>query len=141
MCLDCKEKINISFKSIKKVKEAHDELSEKNYMKRTPGVKITKESKFKLLRKILPPEFEWIKTRKRLIEETVMQHHCVWSYADKINKDRCQIYSYVDEDGKRYTLEFVIRKGKYVCVQMRGLANSEPPESFRTLVKEILKNQ
>lgn len=67
MCLDCKEKINISFKSIKKVKEAHDELSEKNYMKRTPGVKITKESKFKLLRKILPPEFEWIKTRKRLI--------------------------------------------------------------------------
>lgn len=141
MCLDRKEKINISFKSIKKVKEAHDELSEKNYMKRTPGVKITKESKFKLLRKILPPEFEWIKTRKRLIEETVMQHHCVWSYADKINKDRCQIYSYVDEDGKRYTLEFVIRKGKYVCVQMRGLANSEPPESFRTLVKEILKNQ
>lgn len=141
MCLICKEKINISFKSIKKVKEAHDKLSEKNYMKRTPVVKITKETKFKLLRKILPPEFEWIKTRKRLIEETVMQHHCVWSYADKINKDKCQIYSYVDENEKRYTLEFVIRKRQYVCVQMRGLANSQPPENLRTLVKEILKNQ
>lgn len=141
MCLDCKEKVNISFKSIKKVKEAHDKLSEKNYMKQTPVVKITKETKFKLLRKILPPEFEWIKTRKRLIEETVMQHHCVWSYADKINKDKCQIYSYVDEDGKRYTLEFVIKRKKYVCVQIHGLANSKPPENFRTLVKEILKNQ
>lgn len=91
-------------------------------MKQTPVVKITKETKFKLLRKILPPEFEWIKTRKRLIEETVMQHHCVWSYADKINKDKCQIYSYVDEDGKRYTLEFVIkRKNMFVCKYMAWL--------------------
>lgn len=141
MCLICKEKININFQSVKKVKEAHDKLSEKNYMLHTPIVKISKETKFKPLRKILPPEFEWIKTRKRLINETLMQHHCVWSYADKINKDKCQIYSYIDENKKRYTLEFVIRKGKYVCVQMRGLANSPPPENLRTLVKEILKNQ
>lgn len=101
MCIMCKEKINIRFRSKKKLQEAHDKISQKYYAKHTPLVKIPKNSKFKELRKILPSEFEYIKTRKRLIEETAIQHHCVWSYADKINRDNCAIYSYVDPTTKK----------------------------------------
>lgn len=142
MCLEYKEKLNLNFKSYKKVLEAHDTITEKNYMKKTPTVKIKKDSKFKELRKLLPEEFEWITTRKRLIHETAIQHHCVWSYANKINNDKCQIYSYVDkETDERYTLEFVKRGKKYVCVQISGFANKSDDGKIGDLVKILLNKK
>lgn len=137
MCFRTHTKVNINFKSVKKIRAAHDELTKRYSHKDTPVIKIKKDTAFKQLRKILPKEFEWIKTRKRLIEETVIQHHCVWSYADKINKDKCQIYSYVDSaTGKKYTLEFVIRKGKYACVQLYGVNNTFD-ETAKKLKKDV----
>lgn len=52
---------------------------------------VPKNSRFKDLK--LPSEFEYITTKKRLVKETAVQHHCVWSYTNSINKDRCAIYS------------------------------------------------
>lgn len=140
MCRIAKEKININFHSVNALCEAHNCLSEKAYMKKTPLVKVKKDTRFKELRKILPNEFEWIKSRKRLIQETVMQHHCVWSYADKINKDTCQIYSYINENGERFTLEFRIRRNKYVLVQIQGKYNQGDTSAISEYVKSILAN-
>lgn len=58
------------------------------------------------MRKLLPPEYEWITTSKRLIEESAIQRHCVWQYEDKIKKDKCAIYSYVSKSYKRHTQKF-----------------------------------
>lgn len=124
MCRTVHKKISINFKSVKKVQEEHDQISQKYYQRSTPKVTVKKDTKFKELRKILPDTFEWIKTRKRLIQETTMQNHCVWSYASFINKDQCQIYSYVDERGERYTLEFRTKRNKYVLQQARGKYNT-----------------
>jgi hypothetical protein len=138
MCMITKEKVNINFRSYTKLENAHNEISNKAYMKKTPLVKVKKNTKFASLRKILPKDFEWIKTRKRLIQETIMQHHCVWSYAEYINKDICQIYSYVDDIGERFTLEFKVVKGKYVCVQIQGKYNKANTEKVLNIVKDIL---
>lgn len=140
MCRIAKEKIRINFHSAKALREEHDRLSEKRYMKDTPLVKIKKDTRFKELRKILPDEFEWIKSRKRLIKETVMQHHCVWSYANKINKDTCQIYSYVNESGERFTLEFRISRNKYILAQIQGKYNQGDTSIVSKYVRDILTN-
>ena len=69
--------------------EEHDKLSNRLREQKTPVIKIPKDSRFKKLK--LPKEFEEIKTKKRIIEESRIQHHCVWSYADKINHDECDL--------------------------------------------------
>ena len=100
------------------------------------------------MRKILPEEFEWIKTRKRLISEAVMQHHCVWSYAPDITADKSAIYSYVDRSGmmdkdgisKRYTIEFKINKnGKYYVTQTQGWYNKVNTSQMKTFINKILQ--
>lgn len=122
-----KRKIRLDIYSELQLYNLHDRIQSHDYKNFTSPVKIPKDTKFKELRKILPEKFEWIKTRSRLILETEIQQHCVWSYADKISKDRCAIYSFVDatgeytDDGKpsRYTIEFGKRNNKYVVVQMQ----------------------
>lgn len=138
MCRLAKKKIKINFRAVAALREAHDRVSESVYMKKTPLVKIKKNTRFKELRKILPDEFEWIKSRKRLIKETVMQHHCVWSYADKVNKDICQIYSYVNKSGERFTLEFCISRKKYILVQVQGKYNQADTSTVEEYVNNIL---
>lgn len=140
MCRLAKQKIKINFRAVAALREAHDRVSESVYMKETPLVKIKKNTRFKELRKILPDEFEWIKSRKRLIKETVMQSHCVWSYADKINRDTCQIYSYVNENGERFTLEFRISRKKYILVQAQGKYNQADTSTVKEYVNQILSN-
>lgn len=124
MCIIANEKICLRRVSQKKIAELHNRVSERNYMKHTPPVKVPKESKFKKLRKLLPKEFEWIKSRPRLIQETVMQNHCVWSYAEKINKDTCAIYSFIYKpENTRYTIEFTFKNDKYKIIQIKSKSN------------------
>ena len=120
MCHDSKTKVVLHY-SVNRMIEEHDRFNESDdrstYMKQVKTFKIPKDSKFNDLRKILPSEFEWIKRKTRLIDESIMQHHCVWSYYDKIANDKCAIYSYNDTKGqfdvtgknipRRYTMEFV----------------------------------
>lgn len=118
-----------------------------DYRKMTGEVNVPKDSAFNELREILPPEFEWIKTRKRLILETELQHHCVWSYAKKISNDKCAIYSYTDTnadhcpDGvpKRYTIEFCRNNGKYYVKQVQGKYDRVNAGNMREYIEKILK--
>lgn len=139
MCFISKTKINLYYNSSKKLIEAHDELAKRKYRSCTSPVKVKKDSKFNALREKLPEEFEWIKTRKRLIKETEMQHHCVWSYANKISDDKCAIYSYVHNDGKRYTIEFAQnKKGNYQIEQIQTACNRGYPKEVKQYINTCL---
>lgn len=141
MCRQCKRKISLSFKSAKKLKEAHDDLVVIVANKHTPVIKIPKDTKFKTLRKILPEEFECITSRRRIILEGKNMHHCVASYAGHVNKDKCAIYSWVNPDTKkRYTIEFgCSKKGQYYIAQIQGMCDRGCPEEVREYVSNFIK--
>ncbi len=146
MCLQRKIKIKLNIKTINELKNRHDLVNVAYYEKETGIVKIPKNTIFKDLEKILPEGFEWIKTRKRLILETKLQHHCVWSYANKITKDKCAIYSYVDREGKfnkegvskRYTIEFNYENGRYMVKQVQGQYDKINCSSLNKWLKDLL---
>ncbi len=142
MCLQMKEPVNLGFISVKKIKEAHDRVLEKNYHRIVPVVKVPKKSRFDKLRTLLPAEFERITSRKRLIKESMMQHHCVWSYADLLNDDKSAIYSFIFEpEQKRYTVEFK-RKGnreKYYIAQIQCVWNRSCSREAFDYVNGFLK--
>jgi hypothetical protein len=149
MCLRTKTKVRLDVRSIRQAINLHDMMAENrtHQYQSTAKVKIPKDSKFNKLREMLPDEFEWIKTRKRLIIETELQHHCVWSYATKITNDKCAIYSYVDKDSqhsddgkpKRYTIEFAVDKaGKYKIVQVQGRYDREHTNEMTKYIQQLL---
>lgn len=140
------KKIKLTFQSWKKVEEAHDDIGLECTMKRTPVIKIPAKSKFAKLRKMLPDSYEWIKTRKRIVEEGYTQHHCVATYADDVNKDRCAIYSMIDEESperNRYTIEirFSSKLGRYYIKQIQGKFNSGCPKYIKKNLEELLRNK
>lgn len=133
MCYLMNEKIKLGVKSSKKIIEEHDRLTllhvnESRIQARgrkNPSL-IVKNSKFTNLRKLLPKdEFEWIKREKRLDAESVIQHNCVWSYADSIKRDKCAIYHFVYQpENDAYTIEFhADKKGGYKIAQMQRTCN------------------
>jgi len=148
-----KPKVDLSISNIHTLIEKHNDVSWLSRKSGTRPVKVPKDSVFNDLRKILPKEFEWIKNRKRLILETELQHHCVWSYADKILSDMCAIYSYVDKDGskslcndgkpKRYTIEFNFNKqdGTYYVVQVQGKYDAVNSSDVQNYIYKILNEK
>lgn len=148
-----KPKVDLSISNIHTLIEKHNDVSRLSRKSGTRPVKVPKDSVFNDLRKILPKEFEWIKNRKRLILETELQHHCVWSYADKISSDMCAIYSYVDKDGskslcndgkpKRYTIEFNFNKqdGTYYVVQVQGKYDAVNSSDVQNYIYKILNEK
>lgn len=142
ICKKTKDKVNLRFRSYKKFIEAHDEESIKYQNIFVPEIAIPANSGFMNLRMMLPEDFEWITTRKRILREAAMMHHCVASYAEKINRDKCAIYSYVEpKSGKRYTIEFGKRRGKtdrYKIIQIRGVCNDSCPEETEKYIISFL---
>ena len=140
-------KVDLDIKSYAQLKNRHDMFNRNDhafYETRTGNVTIPKESKFLTLREYLPDDFEWIKDRKRLILETELQHHCVWSYARKISRDECAIYSYEDtvskygDKPKRYTIEFRCNGKNYYVVQVQGRYDQVNARNMRAYIQSIL---
>lgn len=150
MCIDDRlGKICLMINTYSGLVKKHDMLSKKIYEQRVSKVVIPKKSKFLGLRKILPKEYEWVRSKKRLIKEADMQQHCdcVWSYADKINSDHCAIYSYMDDgefskDGKphRYTIEFGYnsKKNTYYIRQVQGKRNQLDTQCMQKQIENII---
>ncbi len=151
MCRQSKKKIRLDIRSVEQMDNLHDFVAHGDtqdyYRTNTRSVSVPKDSKFNELRKILPNAFEWITNRKRLILETELQHHCVWSYADKISSDRCAIYSFVDskaeyaDDGKakRYTIEFCQdQKGEYYIQQVQGKYDRMHTQKMAAYIQKLL---
>lgn len=142
-----KGKVNLDIKSYAQLNNRHDHFTQDhtNYDKATGSVNVPKNSHFNALRTYLPETFEWITDRKRLILETEIQHHCVWSYAEKISRDDCAIYSYVDQEAKygdvskRYTIEFRRDKDdKYYVAQVQGRYDRVNANNMRQHIQELL---
>jgi hypothetical protein len=140
-------KVSLDIKSYAQLRNLHDTFNSNDhafYETRTGNVTIPKKSKFLILREYLPDDFEWIKDRKRLILETELQHHCVWSYAGKISRDECAIYSYVGaaseygDKPKRYTIEFRWNGKNYYVVQVQGRYNQVNVRDMRAYIQSIL---
>lgn len=147
MCIQSKQKINLRIKSYGQIKNLHDKVNrDANIDTYTKPVKVPSNSKFNDLRRLLPAEFEWIKSRDRLIAEAKIQHHCVWQYADVITKDTSAIYSYQDinklygNKRKRYTIEFCITPtNKYFVAQVQGRHDMLDTTIMNNYLNEILE--
>lgn len=147
-CKARKKKVRLDIYSISELLNLHDLVTTRNvnYRRETKEVKVPKDSRFNHLREILPPEFEWIKDRKRLILETELQHHCVWSYTEYISRDISAIYSFVDSnaehcpDGipKRYTVEFRLRGNRYYVEQVQGKYDRVNANRMQGYIQQIL---
>ncbi len=148
VCEIRKKKVRLDIYSVKNLLKLHDLATTKhvNYRRETKAVSVPKDSKFNRLRELLPAEFEWIRDRKRLILETELQHHCVWSYADYITNDKAAIYSFTDSnaehclDGvpKRYTVEFRLSGNRYYVEQVQGKRDRVNASKMKTYIQEIL---
>ena len=129
---------DLRLNNIESIKKAHDKAVKEMYISKTPNIKINKNSKFKNLN--LGEEFELIKTRKRLIEETINQSHCIWSRGVDINNDDCMVYSTV-YNGKRYTLEISVSRKSFYLREIRGFANSSAPAELIDIIETRLCSQ
>lgn len=140
LCLQTKTKVQLNLSSIKRIVELHDELINAKKNREMPTIHIPKNTVYTKLRKLLPKEFEWIKTKNRLLKESEIQHHCVWTYGDKINADKSAIYSFVyAPENKRYTIEFVYgNNGEYKIRQMQSCCNKGHSKEAYEYVKSFL---
>ena len=130
-----KVQFNLKIKSTRRIQEEHDRVMIRYQEAETPELNFPKRSQFKQL--ILPKDFEEITTRQRLIKESRIQHHCVWSYASDINQDHCRIFSIL-YNGDRYTLEVRRKDNVFINHQLRGYRNQDAPQSLHDYVAQCL---
>lgn len=143
LCRKTKTRINLKHTSAKKLKEEHDNLAVRYTKKNVPLIKIPRKTKFKALDRMLPIGFEKITSRKRIILEGINMHHCVALYAQKINEDKCAIYSLVYKD-RKYTIEFGMTGGehvKYKIRQIQSICNRGCSKDVREYVKSFIKQE
>lgn len=142
ICKKTHRKAKLTFRSMKKLEEAHNEVAIIQRNKYTPKIIIPRNTKFRELQKILPQdEFEWIKSKKRIVREGVEMHHCVTSYADLVNRDHCAIYSFIRKsNNNRYTIEFAKNEeNKYYIKQMQSRYNRWYVQEDYDYVKNIIQ--
>ena len=128
LCLQTKTKVQLNLSSIKRIVELHDELINAKKNREMPTIHIPKNTVYTKLRKLLPKEFEWIKTKKRLLKESEIQHHCVWTYGVKltqINQQYIHLCMLRKINGIRLSLSMVmmknIRYGKCRVVAIKDI--------------------
>lgn len=145
MCRMNDKKVNLKFKSIKRLKEEHDEMSRLIKAAQIPQIKVKRG--YPKIKSEMSFFIERIEDRNRLLAESEMQQHCVKTYAASINKGLCCIYSFLDEeDGRRYTLEVRRHKNNqlkmqvFILNQIRGKFNVLPEPKIMKRVVSILSN-
>lgn len=126
-----------------KAEKYHDKLVKKINMKEAneiPDRKLKIHKDYKRLIEALSDKYELIDNEKRLYREGLLQENCVYSYLHYIEKGECVVFSYVDNNNKRFTIEFYIRYGKYYINQLSGKYNStEGTEEISSELIMILK--
>ncbi len=133
MSIQLKQKINLMI-SYKKLCSEHNRLALLYDSKRVRQFKIPDTTLSKL---VMPKEYVRITGKKMLLHEAAIQHHCVASYADKISRGKCLIYTTIYQE-KRYTIEIIFSRKKFVARQIRGVYNSLPPDSLPKELKKLL---
>lgn len=143
ICLQTHIKVDISYKQFADMNAGRIEIWHKCYVKCTPTIKIKKDTKFAELRKILPNDFKWIKTKKQLCgNPAIYANGHMQCLARDINNDECQVYSYINSSGQSFILQFEIsyNKKRYKCVLVHGNGNRVDESIVATSVRDILNN-
>lgn len=132
------KKLSLKISSVKRMRDEHNKLSRARILK---GVKQVKMHKlYKDLFKDFTIPVEEVNSKKRLLQESIEQEHCVATYADRINRGDCGIFSMVFKD-VRYTLEV----NKLLnMVQLQGFRNGReghnPPQELRDMITNHLSS-
>ena len=148
--------------SEKALKKKHDKFSEEIKLRTRLREKEKLETVFEFPKKFNPvienlgAKYELIRDGKRLLEEGVEQHNCVFSYFKNITEGKCLIYSLLTEtekssedisgnsgkERKRYTIEIIERNGKFEVDQFLGKFNKKTSVSIKleAELREKLKN-
>ena len=97
-----------------------------------PDSKLEISQDFLDLAEKLGPEYHLIRTEYELQEEADLQHNCVASYKEGINRGSCAIFS-SEQDGQHYTIEVRPGADGFYCNQFLGFANkiSEKSEELK----------
>lgn len=138
MSFKLKEKLTLDISNYNTLIKVHNKTSEK-YTKeyyKTQKVIIKKDNPFLKLK--LPKDFKMLKTSKDFFIEGNTNKNCVLSYIPKVNERKCMIYSLL-KDNKKYTIEIIKRRGKFLLNQISGFANSPAPTDIREYVNEAIK--
>ena len=137
MSVKLKRKIPLKINSISKLIKLHDEYAGEILRKSIKGKEIKIHDKYTPLIKILSEKYtryEIISKAERLALEGKIQHNCVYSYLESIERGDCLICSIVD-DGKRFTIEIRKTKTKFKVTQFLGINNTSPHGSILNIVK------
>ena len=136
--------------SEKALKKKHDKFSEEIKLRTRLREKEKLETVFEFPEKFKPvienleDKYELIRDGKRLLEEGVEQHNCVFSYFKDITEGKCLIYSLLTEENsaERYTIEIIEKNGKFEVVQFLGKFNKKTSVSIKleAELREKLKN-
>lgn len=146
-CIEDRRKINLNHSEARLLDDHNHYLVNADFWEvyhKTENIKIPAHSKFNLIYKHMPKEFERIKTRKRIATEAASQNNCVWTYARSINQDRCCILSLYDKDAiyddsvKRYTIEIRRKNNKFVAEQIKSQHNQEGSKKIHQYINQTL---
>lgn len=130
------KKLSLKITSEKRMRDEHNKLSRARILK---GIKYVKMDKlYKDLFKDFAIPVEEVDNKKRLLQESIEQEHCVATYADRINRGECGIFSMVFKD-IRYTLEV----NRFLnMVQLQGFRNGQkghnPPQELKEMITRHL---
>lgn len=142
MTIKMKKTFNMKMTSVARLIDEHNKLAIAYRCKYTKNITIPKNSIFNKLK--LPKEWQRIKTKQALVEESILNNNCVASYDDKINRDKCAIFTRMYE-GKRYTIEIIYKKykGKYKFAvrQIYGKSNSIAPEQLEKELNKLIYDE
>lgn len=136
MAIELKQPIDITAGK-KKIGQLHDELIDKATVRANRGIKLTiPETPMKYL--LLPKEFTPVRTKKALLLEGRINHNCVGTYINRINKGRCVIYT-ADINGEHLTIEISRRRNELYVKQCRASYNRSPSEETKEYVRKCVK--
>jgi len=115
MMMRTKQRAAMDFNSAEDFVKAYEKAQYKDISMQTPKFAVPKDSAFNGLKKLLPSNFKWIKTKKDLILKSIEIKTYIYSYARKIKDDKCAVYTFTCPDnGIRYAAVFTKAKnGKY----------------------------
>lgn len=138
LSISLKRPINLDITSVKRLKSLHDDLVvEYDYkIAKKNKMVIKKDNPFLKLK--LPENFKMIKTNFDLIQEGRRNRNCVASYIDKINSEKCGIFT-LDYKDKHYTIEIKKSKNKYYANQIKAFANEEASKEVVQYVNQIIQ--
>lgn len=90
----------------------------------------------------------WLTDKEALEYETVLQHHCVWSYWPTVQARRCAILHMCNTDPAKETdrwtvevrpLKAFTNEQVLKVVQMRGVVNRNPHPEFPAAITQMLE--